>query len=92
MEWWQIQELMITSAIIIGVLVPVFGLTYRFLTKTSRREQRKLQGPRDSEKELIRDQRLDNMERQLEELETSVRRIVDVVEFERQLKSGKGSD
>ncbi|MBT8396071.1 MAG: hypothetical protein HKO65_07565 [Gemmatimonadetes bacterium] len=92
MEWWQIQELMITGAIIVGVLVPVCGLTYRFLTRASRRELRKLQGPRDPAAELIRDQRLDNMERQLEDLEGSVRRIVDVVEFERQLKSGKDSD
>ncbi len=92
MEWWQIQELMITSAVIVGVLVPVFGLTYRFLTKTARRNQKRIQGDRDRSVELARDQRLDNMERQLEELETSVRRIVDVVEFERQLKSGKNSD
>ena len=92
MEYWQIQELLITSAIIVGVLVPVFAFTYRFLTKTSRRDQERLREPRDREAEAIRDARLDNMERQLEDLEASVRRLVDVTEFDRQLKSGKARE
>jgi len=89
MEYWQIQELMITSAIIAGVLVPIFAFTYRFLTRTSGRN-RKLPPPTsDPSAEALRDVRLDNMERQLEDLEASVRRLVDVTEFDRQLKSGK---
>ena len=32
------------------------------------------------------------MERQLEDLEASVRRLVEVTEFDRQLKSGKRSE
>ena len=39
MEWWQIQELMMTSAVVVAVLVPVCGLTYRFLVKPARGEQ-----------------------------------------------------
>ena len=88
MEWWQIQELMITTAVIVGVLVPVFGLTYRFLTKASRRDQQRLRGEHERSMEVVRDQRLDSMERQLEGLEASVQRLVDAAEFDRQLKSG----
>ena len=91
MDWWQLQELMITSAVIVGVLVPVFALTYRFFVKTSRWDQKRLRGEPDHPSELLRDARLDNMERQLEELDASVRRLVEVTEFDRQLKSGKPS-
>jgi len=92
MEWWQLQELMMTSAMITAVLVPVFALTYRFLIKPSRRDKMELQGASDPSAEALRDARLDNMERQLEGLEASVERLVDVTEFDRQLKSGKPSE
>ncbi len=89
MEWWQLQELMMTSAMIIAVLVPVVALTYRFVLKPSRKDQARLRGDPDHSPETLRDARLDNMERQLEGLEASVQRLVDVTEFDRQLKSGK---
>lgn len=88
MEWWQIQELMMTSAVVVAVLVPVCGLTYRFLVKPARGEQKSLSGAHDSSVEALRDARLDNMEGQLEGLEASVQRLLDVTEFDRQLKSG----
>ena len=89
MEWWQIKDLMITLAIIVGVLVPVMAVTYRFLTKTP--EARKLTPGRREADEAARlqDQRLDHMERQLEDLEGLVRRLVDTTEFDRQLKAGR---
>lgn len=80
---------MITTAIIVGVLVPVFALTYRFILKPVWGGRKKIPQPQESQLETLRDVRLDNMERQLEELEGSVRRLVDVAEFDRQLKSGK---
>ena len=89
MEWYQVQELMITGAVIVGVLIPVCALTYRFLVRSDRRDQKRLRGEKDPSAEVLRDARLDNMERQLEDLEASVRRLVDVTEFDRQLKSGK---
>ena len=89
MEWWQIQELMMTSAVIVAVLVPVLALTYRFLVKPAIGERRSLPKTPDSSVEALRDTRLDTMERQLEGLEASVQRLVDVTEFDRQLKSGK---
>jgi len=89
MEWWAVQELMITVAIIVGVLVPVFAITYRFILKPVWGGQEKVPPPQESQLETLRDVRLDNMERQLEDLEASVRRLVDVTEFDRQLKSGK---
>jgi len=89
MEWWQVQELMMTSAMIVAVLVPVCALTYRFVLKPSRKDRARLREDHDDSPEILRDARLDNMERQLEGLEASVQRLVDVTEFDRQLKSGK---
>ena len=90
MEWWQLQQLLITIAVIVGVLVPVFAVTYRFLAKTPERDRKRLAGSRqDEEASALADARLDNMERQLEDLEGLVRRLVDATEFDRQLKAGK---
>ncbi len=89
MEWWAFQELLITIAIIVGVLVPVFALTYRFVLKPVWRDRDRLPKPQEVQVETLRDVRLDNMERQLEDLDASVRRLVDLTEFDRQLKSGK---
>jgi hypothetical protein len=92
MEWWQIQELMITAAVIAGVLIPVFALTNRFLVQPARKNRELFSEGEDSAAEAIRDQRLDHMERQLEDLEASVRRLVEATEFDRQLKSGSKPD
>ena len=88
MDWWEIQELMITSAAIVVVLVPVLALTYRFILKPAWREKKRLPQTPNPEVEALRDARLDNMERQLEGLEHSVKRLVEVTEFDRQLKAG----
>jgi len=92
MEWWAIQELLITVAIIVGVLVPVFALTYRFVLKPAWRERIPPPVGVEREREVLRDARLDNMERQLEDLEASVKRLVEVTEFDRQLKAGRPPD
>ena len=92
MEWWQIQELLITMAVIVGVLVPVFAFSYRLLVRPARRERNRLPGGDDGAAEAFREVRLDSIERQLEELDASVRRLVEVAEFERQLKSGKAEE
>lgn len=89
MEWWQIQQLIITVAIICGVLVPVFGLTYRLLEKTSRRKRLSAE---EATSPSLPDPRLDHMERQLEDLEGLVHRLVDAAEFDRQLMSGAPSE
>jgi hypothetical protein len=92
MEWWQLQELLMTVAVIVGVLIPVFALTYRFVLSGSLGDRKPLAGDRESTTELVQDQRLDRMEQQLEDLDGMVRRLVDATEFDRQLKSGKPSD
>lgn len=89
MEWWAIQELLITVAIIVGVLVPVFALTYRFVLRPAWRDKNPLPKGPDLHVEAMRDARLDNMERQLDDLEASVKRLVEVTEFDRQLKAGR---
>ena len=55
MDWWEIQELMITSAIIIGVLVPVFALTYRFVLKPAWKDRKPLPQPSATGLEELRD-------------------------------------
>ncbi len=88
MDWWQLQELLITLAVIVGVLVSVIAITYRFVLKPALRDQARLRGEQYRSEEGLREERLSNMERQLEGLEVSVQRLVDVTEFDRQLKSG----
>lgn len=92
MEWWQLQELLMTVAVIVGVLVPVFALTYRFVLSGSLGDRKPLARGPESTTGAVSDQRLDRMERQLEDLEGMVRRLVDTTEFDRQLKSGKPTD
>ena len=90
MEWWAVQELMLTSAAILAVLIPVAGLTLRFAVKPFLRELADLRAARRGEiLESHSGERLARMERQLEDLETSIRRLVEVAEFDRQLKSGQ---
>jgi len=90
MEWWAVQELMLTSAAILAVLIPVAGLTLRFAVKPFLRELADLRAARRGEiLESHSGERLARMERQLEDLETSIRRLVEVAEFDRQLRSGQ---
>ena len=94
MEWWAIQELMITSAIILAVLIPVVGFTLRFAIKPFLRDSKELRQPSNQPAELPPDPRIERMEEQLEGLESSMRRLLEVAEFDHQLKSGnppKGS-
>jgi len=88
MEWFQIQELLITVAIIVGVLVPVFGLTWRFLARPGGRRERLAT----EASARLRDERMDHVERQLEELEAQLRRLVEATEFDRRLKSGERAE
>ena len=95
MPWWQVQELMLTTAGILIVLIPVTGLTLRFAVKPFLKDlavnragrQGKL-GARDDEQ----DTRLVRIENQLDSLESSVRQLTEVVQFDRQLKSGPGKE
>ncbi len=85
MEWWQVQELLITVAIVVGVLVPVFGLTWRLLARPGGDRERLAR----EASARLRDERMDHVERQLEELESQLRRLVEATEFDRRLKSGE---
>jgi len=95
MPWWQLQDLMLTAAGILIVLIPVIGLTLRFAIKPFvkdlaeiRAARRGQLGARDDEQ----DTRLARMEHQLDSLESSVRQLTEVVQFDRQLKSGPGKE
>ena len=89
MEWWQVQEVMITGATIVGVLVPVLALTYRFVLKPSTGRKGRLEAEREASISVRHEARLDSMERQLEDIEVSVRRLAEASEFDRQLKAGQ---
>ncbi len=91
MPWWQVQDLMITAAGILVVLIPVTGLTLRFAIKPflkdlgeARAARQGLAGGRDDQQ----DDRLARIETQLDSLESSVRQLTEVVQFDRQLKAG----
>ena len=91
MEWWAIQELLMTVGIILIVLIPVTGFTLRFAIQPmlqSSKEIRQRQ-ERPHSVEVSQEARLDHMERQLEGLEASMRRLLEVAEFDHQLKAGR---
>jgi len=91
MEWWQIQELMWTSAGILASLVVVSGLTLRFALKPFLGDLARLrEGRREGEQDAA-DRRLDRLEEGMEVLGTSVDRLADAIEFDRQLEAGDAS-
>ena len=89
MEWWAIQDIIMTSGIVLAVLIAVTGFTLRFAIKPVLRDRRELRQSHESSAKLPPDPRLDRMEAQLEALESSMRRLLEVAEFDHQLKSGK---
>ena len=88
MEWWQIQELMWTSTGILVTLVVVSGRTLRFAIKPALSDLARLRKGRSEEASAGSDLRLDRMEEQLEVLGSSVVRLAEALEFDRQLKAG----
>jgi len=91
MPWWQIQDLMFTSAMILVVLIPVTGLTLRFAVKPFLKDMAEIRGARRGQlgaRDDEQDTRLVRIENQLDSLESSVRQLTEVVQFDRQLKSG----
>ncbi len=88
MPWWQMQDLMFTSAAILGGLIVITGLTLRFAIRpflSELRAGRQEAVPSDSRVQLAR------IEQRLDDVETSIKRLVDVTEFDRQLGSGSSS-
>jgi hypothetical protein len=79
---------MLTVGGLLVVLIPITGLTLRFAVKPFLRDLAEARGARTKELPLERDDRLDRIERQMEDIERSVRRLADVSEFDRQLRSG----
>ena len=95
MEYWQIQELATTFGIILLVLIPVTGLTLRFGLKPFLKDMAEIRTARKGEPLVSAgqtDERLTRIEHQLESLESSVRRLAEVADFDRQLKKGRPED
>ena len=85
MPYWQLQELMVTSAVILAALIPITGLTLRFAIKPF------LADLRSTKKESVpgeTGQQLSRIEGRLADLEVAVLRLAEVADFDRQLKSG----
>lgn len=81
---------MITVAASLAVLIPITGLTLRFGVRPFMRELADIRAARRGQ--LVEDvshERLARIERQLDDLERSMRRLAEVAEFDRQLKSGR---
>jgi len=89
MEWWQIQQLMVTSAGILAGLTLVAGLTVRFAVKPFLKDWKEMKAAKGGESPSLPDRRLDRLEQQLDVVEQSVTRLLEVAEFDRQLKAGK---
>ena len=95
MPWWQVQELMLTTAGILIVLIPVVGFTLRFAVKPFLKDLAEIRAARQGQlgaRDDKQDTRLARMENQLDSLESSVRQLTEVVQFDRQLKSGPGKE
>lgn len=91
MEWWQIQELMWTSAGVLASLVVVSGLTLRFAIKPFLGDLARLRGGRQAGNQAASDLRLDRLEERMDVLGSSVDRLADALEFDRQLGAGDSS-
>jgi len=71
------------------VLIPVIGLTARFALKpTVEAFTRFFEGKGNDEVVSILERRMALMESQIESIESNVKRLVDVSDFDRQLKPG----
>ena len=95
MPWWQIQDLMITSAAIVAVLIPVTAFTLRFAIKPFLKDMEEIKTARRGELGATvdaQDNRLARIENQLDGLESSVRQLTEVIQFDRQLKSRPGKE
>ncbi len=91
MEWWQIQELMWSSAGIVVSLVVVSGLTLRFAIKPFLGDLARLREGRREGHQAASVPRLGRLEEQMEVLGSSVDRLADALEFDRQLGAGDAS-
>lgn len=91
MEWWQIQEIMWTAAGVFAVVIVASGFTLRFAIKPFLRDLHELRDAKrgGSLQEAHSDQRLERIEDQLERLDGAMERLLEVSEFDRQLKSGR---
>jgi hypothetical protein len=90
MPWWQIQDLIVTVAISLAVLIPVTGLTLRFGLQPFLKDLGELRAAKQGHLEVARHTETDRflrIESQIERLESAVRTLTEVVQFDRQLKS-----
>jgi hypothetical protein len=91
MSWWEIQELIITLVVSLAVLIPTTGLTLRFGIKPFLKDLAELRAAKQGQPiadSAAQADRLVRIERQLDDLETWVRRLAEAAEFDRQLRSG----
>ena len=88
MEWWQIQELMWTATGIVVSLVAVSAVALRFAIKPFLGDLTRLRSGKEGERRASSDARLDRIEEQMEVLGSSLERLADAADFDRQLKAG----
>ena len=92
MESWAIENLMQTGAMILAVLIPVIGFTARFALRPIIRDLKELRQAQAQPVGQMDQARLDRMELQLENLESSVERLLEIVEYDRRLEPGEPSE
>ena len=92
MESWAIENLMQTGAMILAVLIPVIGFTARFALRPIIRDLKELREAQAHPAGQMDHARLDRMELQLENLESSVERLLEILEYGRRLEPGEPSE
>ncbi len=89
MDWWQIKDLMFASGVMLAVLVPIVGLTARFtlwpliekFTRARTGDAERLAGDVDQLRRTV-----DSLRLQIGDIETTVYRLREAEQFERQLR------
>jgi hypothetical protein len=90
MEWWAVKDLIITAAVSLAILIPITGLTLRLGLKPFLNDLAEIRAAKQGRVEVARDteaDRLSRIENQIDSLESAVRMLTEVVQFDRQLKS-----
>ena len=91
MESWELENLIQTLGIVLVVLIPVTGLTLRFAVKPFLKDLMELRAHRLHRASLEVDEQarqLAQIQSQLQDLESSLKNLTELVNFDRQLQEG----
>jgi len=92
MDYYALSELIVTTLLGLSVLAIALGFSFRvFLAPVVRDILGKRQSDSDREQQLL-SVRLEQVEERLSGIETAVHRIAAVADFNKELRSGEGTE